>query len=294
MKDLWKNRDFTPMLLREVNKPFNSKKHIFEVKFDGVRAIIFASKTSVYVQSRNKLDLTGLFPELDSIKNLVSKNVIFDGELVLFKDGKPSFGEILKRLRVKNKSKVESMSNSNPVSFMVFDILYEDKDLTNDTLMNRKKILSKYKDNDVFVKVKYIENDGVKLFNSVKKLGLEGIVAKDKDGLYHINKRTDDFVKIKNKQRDEFFVGGYEIKKNDILSLALGEYKDNKFCYVGSASVHSNYSIYNKVIKSRKSKNYFCDFDGDLFFIKPVVKCNVEYLERTSNGHLRHPIVKDF
>ena len=58
MKDLWKDREFSPMLLKEVDKPFNSKEHIFEVKFDGIRAVIFVNRNSIYVQSRNKNDLT--------------------------------------------------------------------------------------------------------------------------------------------------------------------------------------------------------------------------------------------
>lgn len=294
MKDLWKDRDFAPMLLKEIDKPFDSKEHIFEVKFDGIRAIIFVNDDSIYIQSRNKKDLTYLFPELYSIKNLVNKNVIFDGEIVSLVDGKPSFGEIQKRLHLKNKSKIEDISFSDPVCFIVFDILYENVDLTSKKLIERKKILSKYKDNSIFIKSKYIVNDGVKLFNSVRELDLEGIVAKDVNGSYHINRRTDDFIKVKNKHMDEFLVGGYEVKKNSILSVALGEFKNNKFCYVGSASVHKNFKIYDKIINSKESKNYFSDMEQDIIFVKPLISCHVEYLERTKNGHLRHPIVKDF
>lgn len=294
MKDLWMKRDFSPMLLKERERPFNSKDYIFEVKFDGVRALIFASKNKMYIQSRNKKDLTNIFPELLSIKNIVRKNVIFDGEIVVLKDGKPSFSEIQKRLHVKDIRKQKSMSLDNKAVFVVFDILYEGKDKTMLPLIKRKKILSRYKDSDVFVKSKYIENDGVKLFNSVKELDLEGIVAKIKTGLYHVDKRTDDFIKIKNKKRDEFLVGGYEVKKNDIISLSLGEYKNNEFCFVGKASISRKFKIYDKIIKFKKSKNYFCDYDEKINFIKPSILCHVEYLEKTKNGHLRHPIIKDY
>ncbi len=294
MKDLWENRNFMPMLLKETFKPFDSLEHIFEVKFDGVRAIIFVNKKSIYIQSRNQKDLTYLFPELDSIKNLVNKNVIFDGEIVLLENGKSSFSALQKRLRVKSISKIKKMSSDNPVVFIVFDILYENKDLTCEKLLKRKEYLNKYKDNDFFVKSKYVDNSGVKLFKCVKDMELEGIVAKDKNGLYHINKRTNDFIKIKNKKRDEFLVGGYEVKKNGFLSLALGEYRNSKFYFVGNASVRKSSKMYDIVLKSKKSKNYFYDYDGNIFYIKPTIKCSVEYLEKTANGHLRHPIVKDF
>ena len=136
---------------------------------------------------------------------------------------------------------------------------------------------------------------GIKLFDTVCKMDLEGIVAKLKDGKYYINKRTDDFIKIKNIQRDEFLIGGYEKKKNGILSLALGEYSDDRkiFHFVGKVSIGKKISIYNKVLKLKETKNYFNDFNEDIFFVKPVITCHVAYLERTKGNHLRHPVFKD-
>ena len=293
MNDLWTNRNFTPMLLKEIEKPFNSKDHIYEVKFDGIRAIIFVNKTNIYIQSRNKKDLTHLFPELESIKQIVKKNVIFDGEIILMQNGKPSFSELQKRLHIKNKNKIKNLSIENPVNFIAFDILYENKELTNKKLYVRKRYLNKYKDNEFFIKSKVIENDGIKLYKSIKKIGLEGIVAKEKNGYYHINERTTDFIKIKNKKLDKFIIGGYLIKKNEILSVSLGEYRDNKFYFVGSASIHKTSKIYKKVLKSKKTKNYFCNYEKKINYIEPNISCRVEYLEKTKNGHLRHPIIKN-
>lgn len=293
MMNIWNNRDWLPMLLKEIDKPFNSDEYIFELKFDGIRAVIFANKNEVKIQSRNKQDITYLFPELQSIKNLVDKNVIFDGEIVAFENGKDSFSKIQERLHLKNAEKIKKLARDNPITFVAFDILYENKDLTNLTLVERKKYLNKYKEDEHFIKTKIIERDGTKLFNSVKKMGLEGIIAKLKTGKYYINKRTDDFVKIKNIQRDEFIIGGYEEKKNGILSLAIGEYKDNSFHYVGKVSIGKKVSIYNKIKSLKQAKNYFCNFDEDITFVKPEIHCHVEYLERTKNNNLRHPIYKD-
>lgn len=291
--NIFKERNWSPMLLKEIDKPFNSNDYIFELKFDGIRAIIFASPKEVKIQSRNKQDMTVLFPELQVIKKLVKKNVIFDGEIVAFENNKPSFSKLQKRIHLKNKTIIKNTSLNDPITFVVFDILYENKDLTILPLETRKEYLNKYDDNDVFVKTKAIKKDGIKLFNSVKKLGLEGIVAKHIDSLYHINKRTDDFIKIKNIQRDEFIIGGYEIKKNDILSLSIGEYINNELHFVGKVSISKKVSIYNKIKQQEKSKNYFCDFDEDIYYIKPSISCHIAYLERTKNNHLRHPIFKD-
>lgn len=291
--NIWKDRNWSPMLLKEIDKPFDSNEYIFELKFDGIRAIIFVNKDSVKIQSRNKQDMTHLFPELQSLSKFVDKNVIFDGEIVAFENNKDSFSKIQERIHIKNKTKIEIMSNEKPVTFIAFDILYENKDLTTLPLLERKKFLNKYKDNDYFIKTKVIDETGKKLFKSVKKLNLEGIVAKKKDGKYYINKRCSEFIKIKNIQRDEFIIGGYEEKKNNILSLAIGEYIDNKFHFVGRVSISKNKSIYSKVKKLKKSKNYFNDFNEDIYFVKPKLACHIEYLERTKNNHLRHPIFKD-
>ena len=80
MKSLWNNRDFGPMLLEEIKEPFDSDDYIFEIKFDGFRALIFASPKEVKIQSRNIHDITYLYPELQSIKKMVKENVLpFDG-----------------------------------------------------------------------------------------------------------------------------------------------------------------------------------------------------------------------
>ena len=184
MINIWNDHNWEPMKLKEIDKPFNSNDYIFELKFDGIRAIIFASKDNIKIQSRNRQDLTFLFPELDTIKNLVDKNVIFDGEIVAFENDRYSFSKIQKRLHLKSKDKILRASKEDPITFVVFDILYENKDLTNLSLLERKKYLKKYKDTDYFIKTKTIHKDGIKFFESVKKLNLEGIIAKKKNGKY--------------------------------------------------------------------------------------------------------------
>ncbi len=293
MIDIWKNRSWGPMLLKRIPEPFDSKEHIFEIKFDGIRAIIFASPKEVYIQSRNKKDITSLFPELQDIKNIVKKNVIFDGEIVVFNNGKSSFAKISERMHLKNDLKIKKAFLDNPVCFVCFDLLYENKNLTTQPLIERKKYLSKYPDNEYFIKTKAIDKEGIKLFKQITKLGLEGIVAKKKDGKYYINKRCDEFIKIKNIQDGNYLIGGYEKKKNNILSLAIGEYIDKKFVYAGKVSLGPKAKIYSQVLKQKKSHNYFADFNEDINYIKPSINIEVTFLEKTKNGHLRHPIYKE-
>ena len=286
--NIWKDRNFKPMLLKQIKKPFNDKDFIYELKFDGHRALIFANNKNILVQSRNGKDITFLYPELESIKKIVNKNVIFDGEIICESNGKPSFKKIQTRSHLKKE-----MIN-NPAKFIAFDILYENKDLTNLNLLKRKEILNKYRDTDVFVKSKYIKEKGVELFKKIQKLKLEGIVAKNVNGKYHINKRTDDFIKIKNIERDRFYIGGYIENKNNTISLLLGEYLDNKFMYVGKVIMSKNKNLYDKLKVKKKSKNYFDNYKDKGIFIKPELACCIEYLERTKSNSLRHPIYKDY
>ena len=175
---------------------------------------------------------------------------------------------------------------------MCFDILYEGKDLNELTLLERKQILSKYKDNDHFNKTFFIEEKGVNLFKEIKKLNLEGIVAKKKDSIYEIGVRTYNWLKIKNIKQKEFYIGGYTINKNN-LSLYLGELDNNKLNYVGKVALAKKYKLSQDILKSKKLKlsTFNSEIDEDIIYIKPNYKVNVSYLEKNNNGHLRHPVI---
>ena len=290
MKDLF-FKSFSPMLLSEISKPFTSKDYLYELKYDGIRALLFVSTDSFKIMSRNKQDITFLFPELKEIQKLVSDKVIFDGEIVSFKDGKPSFLELQKRLHIKKISKIHDMALSCPIVFVCFDILYEKKSLLNKSLIERKKVLDKYKNTSFFFKTS-VFHDGIKLFQKVKKLGLEGIVAKKKDSFYEINERTSYWMKIKNLQREEFYILGYSYKESTpFVSLYLGEEKEKNFYFVGKVSVSKKkiLDILNKMNKRKKS--CFQDFyDSEVIYLPPKYQCNIEFLERSPNGKLRHPV----
>lgn len=290
--NLWNNRNFTPMLLNEEFKPFDSDEYLFELKYDGIRALIFADDKEVYIESRNRNDLTMLFPELQKIKDGCDKKTIFDGEIICLEDGKPSFKNVQKRVHLKNINKIKEEMDSNPAVFMVFDVLfYDGTDLTSLDLIKRKRVLNKFKDTEVFVKSKAYEKDGIKLFKFVKKEGLEGIVAKRKDGKYYINERTSEFIKIKNIQRDEFYIGGY-IEKENVLSLILVTYDNKKYIYAGKVIIGKKQMISKVLLKEKRVKNYLANFEEEAIFIKPRIICFIEYLEKTKNGHLRHPVFK--
>ena len=226
--NLYKNPNFGPMLLSEVKKPFDDQDYLFELKYDGIRALIFASPKEVIIKSRNNYDITYLYPELQSIKNIVKTKCIFDGEIVLMENDSPSFLALQKRANLKQKNKIFEQSQTNPVIFMVFDILYENKNLVDLTLLDRKEILNKYQDTTEFIKSKYMLKNGKKLFQFAKKHNLEGIVAKEIHSKYEIDTRTKNWLKIKNVIEEDFYIIGYQ-KKIGALTLLVAEKKSNSF-----------------------------------------------------------------
>ena len=288
---LW-NKDIKPMLLGEVDEVFDSKEYLYEVKYDGIRVLVFVSKDKIVIRSRYGIDITGLFPEMKVLCKMVKDDVIFDGEIIMLDNNKVSFSKLQKRIHLKNKKTIEFLSKTNSVQKICFDVIYEGKDLINLNLLERKDILNKYKDNDVFIKSTYVIEEGTKLFNAIKKLDMEGIVAKKINSKYLVNERSDNWLKIKNYKGEDFIKLGYINKEEShVISLVLGEYLNKKIVYVGKVILGKKRSLADKILKMKKSKGVVEIKDKDVIYIKPEIKCFVKYLERTDNGLLRQPFI---
>jgi bifunctional non-homologous end joining protein LigD len=273
---MFENKNLKPMLLKEISVPFNDDNYLYEIKFDGIRALLFINKNNFVLKSRNGKILNLDYPELKDIQQLVGdKKVIFDGEIIaLDKNGKPSFNKLM-------------TDNRDDVIFVAFDILFQDKNLLNLPLIDRKKILNEYQDSKFFIKSKVFD-DGIKLFKSIKKMGLEGIVAKLKDSIYLPGKRVDTWLKIKNIKEDYFYIHGV-IFNTCKYSLLLGEYRNGNLYYVGKVSVTKDNVLLDKLFKLRKSKNFFVNYNEDADYIKPSIKILVKYMEKTDKNMLRQP-----
>ncbi len=286
-----------PMLLIEKSKPFDSKDFLYEIKFDGMRALIYVSKTTFKIYNRHQKDITNLYPELKKIQEIITKPVIFDGEITCFKNGVPNFQELQKRIHLKNQNKIKNASIQNPVVFICFDILYENQNLMKKKLIERKQILKKYQDTDEFIKTSYILEKGKDFYKKIKKLNLEGIVAKRIDSLYEISNRSENWIKIKNIKVDSFVIGGYkEGKSTSMFSVCLGKIKDKKILYVGKVSIPRKSGLLELLKKEYKLQNsIFSNYtNNDWMYINPKYVCNVEYLEKSKKGILRHPVFRGF
>ncbi|MCL2062491.1 MAG: hypothetical protein FWH03_07730 [Firmicutes bacterium] len=196
--DLFSNKKLTPMLLSK-SAPFDHKDFIFEFKYDGARALLYVSESHFTAMSRNQNDLTALFPEFDALRGCVRGKCILDGEIYCTTDGIPDFKKYLKRGNILSPFKAKATAAKYPMQYAAFDILYlNGKDLTACPLMQRKEIL---RDNvtpcGTLSIVDYIETHGIRLFETAKQNGLEGVVAKRKTAPYFFGRRSKDWFKVK-------------------------------------------------------------------------------------------------
>ena len=294
--DLFEQKNILPMLLYQV-EPFDDKDYIFELKLDGIRCIAYIDTKSVVLQNKRFKDVTDIYPELKEMNKCVKHKVILDGELVVLTDGKPDFYALQTRSLMTDKFRIELAAKRNPVQFVAYDIIYNNgNDLTNLPLMKRKEILSANinEGNNLSIS-RYIEEKGKAFFELAKKENLEGIVAKKKDGLYHIGKRTRDWVKIKVMQDEDLIVLGYKSDENgNVKDLILGyEEKGKLKCkgsvYLGISKEERDYI--RNFAKKNKGKAVFEKYKG-VVWIKPELIGTVQYMEETESGNMRQPVWK--
>ena len=294
--DLFEQKNISPMLLHQV-EPFDDKDYIFELKLDGIRCIAYIDTKSVVLQNKRFKDVTDIYPELKDMNKCVKHKVILDGELVVLTDGRPDFYALQTRSLMTDKFRIELAAKRNPVQFVAYDIIYNNgKDLTNLPLIKRKEILSANINEGKNLSIsRYIEENGKAFFELAKKEKLEGIVAKKKDGLYHIGKRTRDWVKIKVMQDEDLIVLGYKPDdKGSVKDLILGYEENGKLkskgsVYLGVSKEERDY------IKNFAKNNKGKAIDGkykDVIWIKPELIGTVQYMQETESGNMRQPVWK--
>lgn len=298
MSDLYQEKKVAPMLLHE-SQPFNDENYIYELKFDGIRCIAYISPDSVVLQNKRLKDVSEIYPELANIKKCVKKKVVLDGELVIFTDGKPDFYALQRRSLLTDKFKISLAAKKNPVQFAAYDILYFDgKDLTDLPQIKRKEYLNQQvKEGNGLSVSRYIEKDGAAFFELAKKEGLEGIVAKKKDGLYRIGKRTREWLKIKVMQEEDLLVCGYQTDGNgDVKNFILGGYDESgKLRYRGKATLGVSAGE-KKLVENFARKNavqaaWFPKYKNAVW-IKPELLGTVRYMQETERGGMRQPVWK--
>jgi bifunctional non-homologous end joining protein LigD len=299
-----------PMLAESVDKPFDGTEWLFEIKWDGYRAIAFVTEGKVRLVSRNQNDLTPRYPELkDMAKFLKAKTAILDGEVVaLDKDGKASFSLMQQRTGFRPGGKRAVGNAEVPVLYYAFDLLYLDGyDWRRVPLQERKrKLASLVITGDAARYSDHYEEHGKALFEMAHKTGLEGIVAKKRASFYE-ERRSREWLKIKIRHRIECVIGGYtepEGSRAHFGSIVLGLYDEkNRLIHVGQAgSGFDQKSLAEiwKVLKKLETKKnpFFGEVEAlrKVSWVKAELVAEIEYAEWTggtnegSGPKLRAPV----
>jgi bifunctional non-homologous end joining protein LigD len=220
-----------PMLATAAEKPFDDPAWLFEIKWDGYRAVSFFDNGRVRLVSRNQNDLTGQFPDLHSLPKFINaKSAILDGEIVaLDEEGRPSFSLMQQRTGIRSGGRRTAVRRDVPVIYYVFDLIYLDGyDLRRVSLEDRKRLLAQIMTASDIVRFSdhYPGSQGVALFDAAKQKGLEGILAKRSGSCYE-ERRTREWLKIKVTQAADCVIGGYTDPEGSRLyfgSMVLGLY----------------------------------------------------------------------
>jgi bifunctional non-homologous end joining protein LigD len=284
----------TPMLAQIHEQPFDDANWLFEIKWDGYRAIAEVKRNDIKLYSRNGLSFSQRYTPVATALSQLKVECILDGEIVAInKNNKPDF----------QKLQQYEINRSLPLVYYVFDCLsYKGKSIAHLPLIERKEILRKIikPDNKVIRYSDHIVEDGVELFNMVTARDLEGIIAKRADSAYLPGKRTRDWLKIKNHNTQEAIIAGYTEPRGSrpyFGALILAIYENEKLRYVG----HSGTGFSNQLLKQlyemlQPLKINVTPFDekipinGKVTWVKPKLVCNVKYTELTADGIMRHPV----
>lgn len=286
------------MLIGKNQEAFNSKDYIYELKLDGFRCTAFLDKDSTDLRNKRDIKMLSKVPELTNIHKQAKYKCILDGELAVMENGKPNFYEMLRRAKMSDTFKIQLIASKLPASFTAFDILYyKDHCVMDLPLMQRKKLLEKViKENENITISRYIEEYGIELYNMATENNLEGVVAKRKDSKYYLDKRTNDWIKIKNMLNDDFVICGYILKYNGGISITLGQFSNKEMIYKSHVTLGIT-SADLKIIKSIPETN-MCPFNGFesdndyIVWVEPILVCSVRFMMSTANGSLRQPVFK--
>ncbi len=207
-----------PMLSDIAEKPPTGDDYLFEVKWDGIRALVTLEDGQIKIKTRNQNDVTKQFPELLAAdKGFRATCGLFDAEIVcLDGQGRPQFKKVIHRLMTNGDNNIQKLSKSSPVYCYIFDCLYLDgRSLINEPLLKRREWLKDAVRTDGAYRISEIVEDGESLFEAARELSLEGVMAKVKDGKYLPGKRSDLWKKIKVRNTRECVIIGYNEGKGN-------------------------------------------------------------------------------
>lgn len=288
---------YQPMLARSAD-PFTDKDWIFEVKWDGTRALCSINDEATFINRRG-VNITYRYPELQ-ITDSVASPCVLDGEIVVLVQGIPSFSDLQRREHIDDPFKIQVLSTQLPAVYIVFDMLkINDKDLTRTPLLERKRLLQKtVSESERLLICPYIQEKGEDYFKAVTESGFEGVMAKKKDSIYYPGKRSGYWLKIKKTTTADCIIGGYTqgegARESTFAALLLGVGCPLEFVgKVGSGFTEDDLThLFDLLTQIEIDETPFSapvPLDN-IHFVKPEYVCEVKYQQITSDNKLRAPV----
>jgi bifunctional non-homologous end joining protein LigD len=313
------------MLATLIDKPFDNKEWVFEVKWDGVRAILFLHKTKgiLKIVSRNGKTITHRYPEIiEAVKSSSTiiinckESIILDGEIVVLnKKGRPDFQSHQRRMNVDAIKDIEKLSDKMPATYYLFDILYIDgRNLQSLSFLERRKNLSdvivqtmKNNNNNRIRISDFVDERGIDIFQRIKSMDLEGIIAKNKYSKYIQGARSTNWLKIKNIKSQDCVVIGYTRGEGNrqryfgSLLLAIYDIQEKELRFAGHTGsgfdlgqLNEIYSKFQQMKIERCPAKYISYTNREPVWIRPELVAEIKFSGWTKEKIMRSPIFLRF
>jgi bifunctional non-homologous end joining protein LigD len=288
-----------PMLATLVDEPFDSADWLYEIKWDGYRAVAFISDSRVKLVSRNQNEYTAAFPELAELpQDVRASKAVLDGEIVaLDEHGRASFSLMQQRTGVgEGGRKIRISRKDVPLAYYVFDLLYLDGySLEGVSLEDRKRLLRKIVTPTKLIRISEDFPKGIELYKAAAAQKIEGVVAKKRNSCY-TQKRSREWLKIKITQEQECVIAGYTDPKGsreNFGSIVLGLYNEKgKLVHVGQAGTGFDGRTHSELWKLLKplttTTNPFgqkVDASRAVHFVRPELVAQIKFTEWTHEGN---------
>ena len=278
----------------------------YEMKWDGVRAVVYAEGGSVSVYSRNDRDVSVSYPELQPLSGALSvTDVVLDGEIVAIDDsGRPSFGRLQQRMHVADAAMALRLSRSVPAVFLAFDVLRLDgRSLIEEPYFRRRQILVELELSETYAQTPpAYDTSAADALEGSALAGLEGIVAKRLSSVYRPGQRSPEWVKIKHVRMQEVVVGGWRPGRGrraaTIGSLLMGVHSAQGLEYIGHVGTGFSDALLRqlgaRLADLRVPDSPFAqalprEDARDAQWVRPELVGEVAFTEWTGDGRLRHP-----
>jgi bifunctional non-homologous end joining protein LigD len=291
-----------PMLASSLSALPEGPGWAFEFKWDGIRALLDVSDEGVSIHSRNGNEISAAYPELVALATGVG-DVVLDGEIVAFADGRPSFERLQARMHVRSAAQARRLAVSTPVTFVVFDLLRSyGVDLSGRPYVERRATLDRWIAERPGWTLSPFFDDGAATLAAAREHGLEGVLAKRLASPYRPGVRSPDWGKLRFVRSGEFVVAGWEgaaEQPDELSSLVLAQLRDGVFTFAGKVGSGLDAPTRRRIRRTLADRAS-CPLDVPpqpspgrvVSWCEPTLVVEVEYTMWTDDGRLRNPVFR--